>query len=189
MPTQPRQFPAKTSRRLTDAVAAGMHQPTQRTQARTAEDGEMSKLKQDHVAGTGGGAVAGGAIGAAIGGLVGGPPGLALGAAAGTAIGAVVGHKASDSADSSGNLGHFRQIFESMPYYVSGRTWDDYGPAYRYGIDTYREHRQRGLEGAEAQLQAGWDGAKRGSTLLWSETRDAIEHAWRELDESDHPDG
>lgn len=149
----------------------------------------MSKLKKDHVAGAGGGAVAGGAVGAAIGAVIGGPPGLALGAAAGTAIGAITGHKVSESVDSSGDLGHFEQIYRSMPYYVSDRTWDDYAPAYHYGIATYGEHRQRGIENGEAQLEAGWNAAKGQSTLLWSEARDPVEHAWRELDETDHPDG
>lgn len=144
----------------------------------------MSTLKKDHVLGAGGSAVAGGAVGAAVGGVIAGPPGLALGAAAGTAIAAVVGHKASEAADDSGDLGHFEQIFQSMPYYVSDMKWSDYAPAYRYGLRTHATRPEATFAQAEADLEAGWPAAKGASRLLWSEARGPVEHAWTELTET-----
>ena len=75
----------------------------------------MGTLKQDHIFGSGSAALAGGAAGAAIGAAVGGPPGLAIGAAAGGAIGALVGERMSEAAAHDEDLGHFRQIFHTMP--------------------------------------------------------------------------
>lgn len=117
--------------------------------------------------------------------MVAGPAGLAIGAAAGGAIGAVVGNRASEAADGRKDLGHFEQIFRTMPYYVDGRDWHDYAPAYRYGLDTYPDHRGRSLNDVDSQLQGGWEAAARfGSRLQWQQARPAVEHAWQSLDEA-----
>lgn len=144
----------------------------------------MSTLKKDHILGAGAAAVAGGATGAAIGAAVGGPVGLAVGAAAGGALGAVIGDRAAEARDKRGDLGHFEQIYRDMPYYVDGMTWDDYAPAYRYGLETWRTHGARGLAEAEADLDAGWGRARDVSRLHWAQARGAVEHAWRELAQS-----
>ncbi|HVR80658.1 MAG TPA: hypothetical protein VHF02_00980 [Luteimonas sp.] len=148
----------------------------------------MSLLKKDHILGAGTAAAAGGAAGAALGAVVAGPAGLALGAAAGAVIGAVVGDKASEAADKRRDLGHFEQIFRTMPYYLDGHDWTDYAPAYRYGLNTYADHSGQSLAAVESQLQGGWESAARfGSRLSWSQARPAIEHAWRSLDDAVHP--
>ena len=146
----------------------------------------MSKLKKDHVLGAGASAVTGGVVGAVIGGVVAGPAGIAIGAVAGTAIGAVTGHKASEAVDDRGDLGHFQQIFHTMPYYVSGMAWSDYAPAYRYGIDTHERLGQQPFAQAEVELEQGWAEVRDGSRLLWDEAREAVAHAWRSLDEIEH---
>lgn len=149
----------------------------------------MSLLKKDHILGAGTAAVAGGAAGAAIGAVVAGPAGLALGAAAGTALGAVVGNKAAETTDTRRDLGHFQQIFRTMPYYLDGHDWHDYAPAYRYGLDTYGRYGDQPLTAVESQLQGDWEAAARfGSRLSWVQARPAIEHAWRSLDDAVHPD-
>ena len=148
----------------------------------------MSTLKKDHVLAAGSAALAGGAAGAAIGAVVAGPAGLAVGAAAGGALGAIYGNRASEAADPRHDLGHFQQMFKTMPYYISGHDWHDYAPAYRYGLDTWSAHRGQSLEAVESQLQGGWEAAARfGSRLSWVQARPAIEHAWRSLDDAVHP--
>ena len=145
----------------------------------------MSILKKDHVLGAGTAAIAGGAAGAAIGTVVAGPAGLALGAAAGGALGAVVGNRAAEAADGRSDLGHFQQIFRTMPYYVDGYDWHDYAPAYRYGLETCQHAHGASLQEMESQLQGGWESAARfGSRLDWTRARPAIEHAWRCLGEA-----
>lgn len=145
----------------------------------------MSTLKKDHVLGAGTAALAGGAAGAAIGAVVGGPIGLAFGAAAGGALGAVVGNRASEATDHRQDLGHFEQIFSTMPYYVDGCDWHDYAPAYRYGIDSFAQHPGRTLPEVESQLQGGWEAAARfGSRLHWQQAQPAVQHAWQSLDEA-----
>jgi hypothetical protein len=142
----------------------------------------MSLLKKDHVLGAGSAALAAGAAGAAIGAAVAGPPGLAIGAAAGGVLGAVFGNRASESADSRQDLGHFEQIYRTMPYYIDGRDWHDYAPAYRYGLDTFDQHPGCPIEQVDSQLHGGWESAARfGSRLGWDHARPAVAHAWQSL--------
>ena len=142
----------------------------------------MSLLKKDHVIGTGSAALAGGVAGAALGAAVGGPVGLAIGAAAGGAIGAVAGDRASEAVDARQDLGHFQQMFRTMPYYLHGYDWHDYAPAYRYGLQSHDHFGGRPLPEVESQLQGGWESAARfGSRLDWAQARPAVEHAWTSL--------
>ena len=129
----------------------------------------MSTLKKDHILGAGGGAVAGGAAGAAI--------------------GAVLGDRAAESADGRQDLGHFQQLYHTMPYFVDGMEWQDYAPAYRYGLETYRIHGGRPFAEVEAELESGWGRARDTSRLTWAQARSATAHAWRELDETLHARG
>lgn len=149
----------------------------------------MSTLKKDHILGAGGGAVAGGAAGAALGAVVGGPAGLAVGAVAGGALGAVLGDRAAEAADRREDLGHFQQIHREMPYFIDGMDWNDYAPAYRYGLETYRLHGGRRFDEAEGELETGWGRARDASRLTWVQARSAAAHAWRELDETLHARG
>ena len=143
----------------------------------------MSTLKKNHILGAGSAAVAGGVAGAALGAVVGGVPGLAVGAAAGGALGAVWGDRAAEAADPRDDLGHFEQIHHTMPYYVSGYDWNDYAPAYRYGLDTWERFQGQALDAAESQLQGGWEAnARFGSRLPWAQARPAVAHAWQSLD-------
>jgi hypothetical protein len=127
--------------------------------------------------------LAGGAAGAAIGAAVGGPPGLAIGAAAGGAIGALLGDRMSEAAAHDEDLGHFRQIFHTMPYYSDGYEWRDYAPAYRYALDAHARHAGRPFDEVELQLQEGWEAAAHfGSRLDWNRAQPAMHHAWESLD-------
>jgi len=145
----------------------------------------MSTLKKDHILGAGTAALAGGAAGAALGAIVAGPPGLAVGAAAGGALGAVIGDRVSEAKDARRDLGHFQQIYRTMPYYVDGFDWGDYAPAYRYGLDTWARQHGHALDAVESQLQGGWEAAARfGSRLAWQQARPAVAHAWQSLDDA-----
>lgn len=145
----------------------------------------MSTLKKNHVLGAGSAALLGGSVGAALGAVLAGPAGLAVGTAVGGVLGAVAGNRASEAADPRRDLGHFQQIFRTMPYYVAGHDWHDYKPAYRYGLDTWAAHRGQPLEAVESQLQGDWEAAARfGSRLHWQQARPAVAHAWQSLEEA-----
>src|SRR5688500_16326631 len=144
----------------------------------------MSTLQKDHVFGAGGSALAGGAVGGAVGGLLAGVPGFALGAAAGGALGAVVGHKAAEARDKRGDLGHFQQIYQAMPYYIDGMTWTDFAPAYRLGLDSYTTRGATPIDQAREALVAEWTRVRGISRLSWPQAEPAVAHVWDELDKS-----
>jgi phage tail tape-measure protein len=86
-----------------------------------------------HPVGTGLGAAAGGiAAGAAVG-TVAGPVGTLVGAVAGAVIGGLAGKGIAESIDPTVEEAYWRENYASRPYVASGATFDDYGPAYRYG--------------------------------------------------------
>jgi hypothetical protein len=141
----------------------------------------MSTLKKDHILSTGAAATVAGATGAAIGAAVAGPAGLAVGAVAAGALGAVLGERAAEARDKRGDLGHFEQIYRDMPYYIDGMGWDDYAPAYRLGLETWRTQGGQDFSAAEPVLEADWSRARDASRLTWLQARSAVQHAWREL--------
>ncbi len=144
----------------------------------------MSTLQKDHILGTGGATLGGGAVGAAVGAVLGGMPGLTLGAVAGGALGALIGQRLSEATDPRGDLGHYQQVYRTTPYFVQGMTWDDYAPAYRYGLESYATHGGQPLERAANALAEGWPHARGASRLEWHQAQPAVAHAWRELDDN-----
>ncbi|HWI24971.1 MAG TPA: hypothetical protein VNS59_08610 [Lysobacter sp.] len=145
----------------------------------------MSILRKDHIVGAGSAGLAAGAAGAAIGAVVAGPPGMAVGGIVGVALGATAGDRIAEARDRRENLGHFQQIFQSMPYYVAGHDWHDYEPAYRFGLDSYSSHGAQPFAQVQSTLEGHWEAnARYGSRLTWLEARPAVEHAWRSLDEA-----
>lgn len=149
----------------------------------------MSTLQKDHILSTGSATLGGGVLGAVVGAVVGGTPGLTLGAVAGGAAGAIIGHRLSEAADPRGDLGHFQQVFRTTPYYADGMNWDDYAPAYRYGLDTYTTHGGQPFATAASALAEDWGRVRGVSRLSWEQAQPAVEHAWRELDDNLHAMG
>lgn len=153
-----------------------------------AEEREDRDLNQDpitgepgaHPVGTGlgsaGGAVAGASIGA-----IGGPVGAAIGGVAGAVLGGLGGKAAAEAVNPTAEEAYWRDNYTREPYYESGRTFDDYVPAYRMGVagrTTYGDD----WTSAEPRLQQEW-GAQRGaSTLDWDRARHPARAAWTRAD-------
>lgn len=147
----------------------------------------MSQLKKDHVVGAAGAGLLAGAAAGLLGWYVGGALGLTIGAVIGGALGAVWGNRRAEAQDPRDDLGHFEQMYGTMPYYIEGFDWHDYAPAYRYGLESYRAHRGRSFAAMESQLQGGWESNGRfGSRLTWAQARQPVEHAWKSLDAAEH---
>ncbi len=142
----------------------------------------MSDIKKDHSIGAGTGAAAGAVTGAIAGTAVGGPVGTVVGGV----IGAVVGSKAGDSIAEAVNPteynSHFKDTYQSAPYYSAGREWNDYEPAYKYGYDTYGQYRGQRFEDVEGTLERNWDATRANSRLGWSEAKGAVRDGWHHIE-------
>jgi len=121
-----------------------------------------------------GGVAGGAATGMAVGGMT-GPVGAVLGAAVGAAVGALAGRRKADPAVEDV---YWRDNYASRPYVTGGSTYDDYGPAYRYGVDAYSRYPERSYEDVEPELGRDWNSARGTSSLEWERAKHATRDAW-----------
>ena len=136
-----------------------------------------------HPVGTGVGAVAGGiATGAAVG-TVAGPVGTAIGAAVGAVVGGLAGKGIAEQIDPTREDAYWRDNYASRPY-VGGGSYDDYGPAYAYGVNSYSRYAGRDFDDVESDLSRDWDRAKGTSSLGWDRAKHATRDAWDRVSDS-----
>ena len=133
-----------------------------------------------HPVGVAGGATGGALAGAAIG-AMGGPIGSAVGGAIGAVAGGLAGKGVAESVNPTEEDAYWRDNHASRPYFQSGRKYDDYSPAYRYGWESASrpEYQTRSFDDVESDLGRGWDKARGNTRSEWNDmkhaTRDAFE--------------
>ncbi|MED5621852.1 hypothetical protein [Ideonella sp. BN130291] len=134
-----------------------------------------------HPVGVGVGAAAGGlAAGAAVG-TVAGPVGTVVGAAVGAVVGGLAGKSVAELVDPTLEDAYWRDNFAGRPYVSPGASYDDYGPAFRYGVDEFNRQEGRTFSEAETDLSAGWHAARSGSRLEWDDAKHATRDAWQRV--------
>lgn len=126
--------------------------------------------------GTAAGAVAGGVGGS----HVGGGKGQIVGAVVGAVVGGLAGKAAAEAVNPTAEEDHWRQNYTSEPYYEQGRSFDDYGPAYRLGMSGRTRHED--WDRAEPQLRSEWEATRGSSSLDWEKARPASRAAWERVD-------
>ncbi len=138
-----------------------------------------------HPVGTGLGAAAGGIAGGigagALAGSMGGPVGTAIGAVVGAVAGGLAGKGVAEAIDPTVEEGYWRDNYASRPYVEKGASFDDYGPAYRHGVDSYTRSKGRTFEQSESDLERSWEKAKGSSSLSWDEAKDASRDSWQRV--------
>jgi hypothetical protein len=131
-----------------------------------------------HPVGTGIGAAAGGmAAGAAVG-TVAGPLGTIVGAAVGAVIGGLAGKGIAEAIDPTAEEAYWRDHYGDQTYVAHGSTFDDYGPAYGYGLNASGLHTASQFDDVEPELADGWVQARGRSALEWEHARFAARDAW-----------
>ena len=135
-----------------------------------------------HPVGTGVGAAGGAATGAAIG-AVGGPAGMLAGAAVGAVVGGLAGKGVAEAIDPTIEEAYWRDSFASRSY-AKGATWDDYGPAYRYGWETYPQFAGTSFDEVEPQLRSHWDSRRGDSDLDLERAKYAAKDSWQRLSDN-----
>jgi hypothetical protein len=155
-----------------------------RTPAEREREGANNPLGT-HPIGTAAGGVAGAvAAGAAVG-SVAGPVGTAVGAAIGAAAGGMAGKLAADYVDPQMEDEFWRKNWSDRKYVDGGFTYDqDWGPAYRYGVDAYTRYPDRSYDEFESELATGWADARGQSRLDWDRARHATREAWQRVSDS-----
>lgn len=130
-----------------------------------------------HPVGTGVGAVLGGGAAGAAAGALGGPVGAVVGGVAGAVAGGLAGKATAEMVNPTAEDAYWRNAYSDQPYYETGRTYDEYRPAYALGwsaVDTYTGP----FEEFEPQLQDRWNTEHGASRLDWNTARTPVYAAW-----------
>lgn len=134
-----------------------------------------------HPVGTGVGAT-GGAVAGAMVGAIGGPVGMAVGGVVGAVAGGLAGKRAAEGVNPTAEEAHWRENYSREPYYQSGRSFDDYGPAYRLGVTGRTRYEDGDWTAVEPRLAGEWESNRGNSTLNWSQAGPAARAAWDRVD-------
>ena len=138
-----------------------------------------TKMGTGAVLGGAAGGVAGGAAAGALAGGVTGPVGAAVGAVVGAVAGAVMGRNV--KVDPVAEDNYWRDSYASRPYASAGTSYDQYQPAYRYGMESYSRYPDRSFEDVEPELSRDWGTARGESSLEWENARHASRDAWHRV--------
>ena len=136
-----------------------------------------------HPVGTGVGAVAGGIAAGAAAGTVVGPVGTAIGAAVGAVVGGLAGKGIAEMIDPTAEDAYWRENYADRPY-TEGGSYDEFGPAYRYGVSSYSEYPDRRFEDIEPDLRRNWPAARGTSRLEWDRARLAAKDSWQRVSDA-----
>jgi hypothetical protein len=142
----------------------------------------ITKAPGSHPIGTGIGAVAGGAAAGAAVGTVAGPVGTIAGAAVGAVVGGLAGKGVAEVVNPTVEDAYWRENHSRQPY-AKGRSYDDYGPAYRTGYEGYALYGAKGgtFEDREVELRRSYEVTQ--PKLAWNEARPASRAAWQRFGE------
>lgn len=144
----------------------------------------ISGAPGSHPIGTGVGAAAGGMAAGAAAGTVAGPVGTVVGAAIGAVAGGLAGKGVAEQIDPTMEEAYWRENYTSRPYVKSGSNFDDYGPAYRYGIENYSKYPGRKFDDIESNLSRDWQRAKGKSSLAWENAKHAAKDSWQRVSDT-----
>ncbi len=140
----------------------------------------LSDESGSHPVGTGVGA-AGGAVAGVAAGMAAGPVGMAVGGVVGAVVGGLAGKAVAEGVNPTDEENHWRERYTQEPYYQQGRGFEDYGPAYRYGVES-RNRYEEDWDTAASRLESGWEGARGSSSLDWQQAQPASRAAWERAD-------
>lgn len=128
-------------------------------------------------------AVLGGATAGVIAGSLAGPIGAAVGALVGAVAAGLAGNAIDESIDREIEESHWREAYSERPYVRVGETFDDFGPAYGYGVTAFILHPGQTFEDVENALSKDWASARGASALNWDRARPATKDAWYRVGE------
>ncbi len=155
--------------------------PLAKEERRDANRDPISGAPGSHPVGTAVGAAAGGlATGAAVG-TVAGPVGTLVGGAVGAVVGGLAGKSIAEQIDPTAEDLYWSEHYADRPYVNSAYGYDDYGPAYRYGVEAHGRYASRAFDDIDADLDRGWAETRGNSRLEWQDARPAARDSWQRV--------
>lgn len=134
-----------------------------------------------HPVGTGVGALLGGAAAGAAAGTVAGPVGTVAGAAIGAVVGGLAGKGVAEAIDPTRERDYWSENFRGREYVDAHSSFDDYGPAYGFGVEARGLHPGRRFDEVEHELSGDWNTRRGTSGLSWEQAKHAARDAWNRI--------
>ena len=129
-------------------------------------------------------AAGGAVVGAVAGTVVAGPIGTVVGAALGAIAAGLGGLSDAEPINPTQEQAYWRENFAAQPYVENGSNFDDYGPAYAYGVNAYTQNPGRSFDDCETDLARGWSTERGISNLAWDHARNATRDAWDRISDA-----
>ena len=97
------------------------------------------------------------------------------------APGTVAGTTIDESIDPAAEEAYWRENYSSRPNVNRELSFNEYRPAYSYGVDAHRRYEGQSFEQAEPELMRDWDRVKGMSSLTWENAKHAVRDAWQRV--------
>lgn len=72
---------------------------------------------------------------------------------------------------------YWRTNYRTRPY-VSGGTYDEYRPGYRFGVESAGRYHGRTWDEVEPNLRSDWDRYEHRGQSTWEQMKSAVRDAW-----------
>ena len=110
-----------------------------------------------------------------------GPVGTVVGPAVGAIVGGLAGKGVAEAIDPTREDAYWRENYSGRTYVEDGSSFDDYGPAYGFGVNSFGRYPGRRFEEVEARMAGDWTTSRGASSLDWDRARPAVRDAWSRL--------
>ena len=124
------------------------------------------------------GAAAGAAIGSAVFPGVGTAIGGVIGAIAGGVGGGYAGNEIAHVIDPEAEDSYWKGNYSSRPYVAKDADYNQYRPAYRYGVTAATKTEGKTFEDVESDLRKNWGHSHGKSHLAWEDAKPAVRDAY-----------
>ena len=78
---------------------------------------------------------------------------------------------------------YWRDNYSSRPY-ATGSSYEEYRPAYGYGVDAYTRYPDRTFDEIEPELARDWSNKRGSSSLEWNSAKHATRDAWQRVSDT-----
>jgi hypothetical protein len=76
---------------------------------------------------------------------------------------------------------YWRDNYQRRPYVESGRAYDFYRPAYRFGYESADRYRAGKWDDVENDLRGEWDTYEYRGESTWAQIKHAVRDAWERV--------
>ena len=99
----------------------------------------------------------------------------------GAVAGGGAGKTIAESIDPAAEEAYWRENYSTRPNVNREATFNEYRPAYSYGVDAHRRYEGQSFEQAEPELMRDWDRVKGMSSLTWEDAKHAVRDSWQRV--------